>query len=28
VIAAAEKLGLSQAEMQAIIDEADWAHCD
>jgi len=28
VIAAAEKLGLSQAEMQAIIDDADWARCD
>ena len=28
VIAAAEKLGLSQAEMEAIIDNADWARCD
>jgi hypothetical protein len=28
VIAAAVKLGLSQAEMQVIIDEADWARCD
>jgi hypothetical protein len=28
VISAAEKLGLSQAEMEAIIDDADWARCD
>jgi ribose transport system permease protein len=28
VIAAAEKLGLTQAEMQKIIDDSDWARCD
>jgi FADH2 O2-dependent halogenase len=28
VIAAAEKLGLTEDEMQAIINVADWARCD
>jgi hypothetical protein len=28
VISAAEKLGLTQAQMQDIIEKAEWARCD
>ena len=28
VVTGAEKLGITQAEMQSIVDEADWARCD